>query len=143
MMAKTKPKQDGFEIEAVLSAIGDGKSLTQIAKDKGTTFGVLQTWLESDPERSARAREARENQARYWDELAEAGIAEASDPFRLARAKELAHHYRWRAAKIAPKHYGERTTVAGDPDAPLLGQLSDEQLAAKVAALHAKVNGKA
>ena len=29
----------------------------------------------------------------------------------LAKARELAHHYRWRAAKIAPREYGDRVQV--------------------------------
>jgi hypothetical protein len=40
-------------------------------------------------------------------------FAQASDAFELAKAKELAHHYRWRASKIAPKLYGDRLQVEG------------------------------
>ena len=45
--------------------------------------------------------------------VASDGIAQASDPFELAKAKELAHHYRWRASKIAPKLYGDKQSVEG------------------------------
>ena len=57
--------------------------------------------------------------ARVWDDRAEAVLRDASDLFELAKAKELAHHYRWRASKIAPRDYGDRTVLAGDPAAPL------------------------
>ena len=43
-----------------------------------------------------------------WDERAGDVIQQAADPFELAKAKELAHHYRWRASKIAPRDYGDR-----------------------------------
>jgi hypothetical protein len=51
--------------------------------------------------------------AEYWDQVAVDGIAQAGDPFELAKAKELAHHYRWRASKIAPKLYGDKQSVEG------------------------------
>ena len=49
---------------------------------------------------------------------------------------------KWYLSKLAPKKYGDRTTLAGDPDAPLLAQMTDEQLAARIAALQAKLGGK-
>ena len=50
---------------------------------------------------------------------------------------------KWLLARWLPKVYGERTTLAGDPEAPLAQTMTDDQLAAKVAALQAKINGKA
>lgn len=130
-------KLDAYGVEAVCADIGDGKSLTAIAKEQGVSIGSLLTWCEADPERSARVREARTLMARFWDEEAERVIEQAGDDFELKKAKELAHHYRWRGSKIAPRDYGDRTTLAGDPDAPLHG-LSDAQVEARLAELLAK-----
>ena len=58
----------------------------------------------------ARAREARIHAARIWDEKALSVVEQALDLFELQRAKELAHHYRWRASKTAPKDYGDKVT---------------------------------
>jgi len=99
-----------FGEDAVISALSDGKTMTAIALEIGVTVGQLSVWLSKDDERSARAREARSYAARLWDEKAEEIIYQATDPFELNRAKELAHHYRWRAAKIAPKDYGDKVT---------------------------------
>jgi hypothetical protein len=96
--------------EAILARLCDGETMTGIASSLGVSFGSLQTWIESIPERSARAREARALAARRWDEMAEAGILRASDTFELAKAKEHAHHLRWRATKIAPA-YSDRQAV--------------------------------
>ena len=71
---------------------------------------TLSQWIASDEEHSARAREARIHAARIWDEKALSVIEQALDPFELQRAKELAHHYRWRASKTAPKEYGDKVT---------------------------------
>ena len=55
-------------------------------------------------------------------------IAEAEDAFQLAKAKELAIHWRWRAKVVNPK-YRDRTILAGDPTAPLvIASISDAEL---------------
>ena len=127
---------DAKGIDAVCESITDGNSLTKIATEAGVSIGTLLNWLAADPERSARAREARALAGRLWDEKAERSIEEATDPFTLARAKELAHHYRWRASKIAGKEYGDAMTLKGDAEHPLRvksADLSDEQLLALAA----------
>jgi transposase len=106
-----KEKADAFGIDQVCERVSEGLTLTKIAQEIGISIGSLLTWIESDTERSARARETRVATARLWDEKAEQCIEGAPDEFELKRAKELAHHYRWRAAKIAPKEYGDRLEV--------------------------------
>ena len=102
---------DAFGIDAVCNAIADRKSLTAIAEEVGVATSRLLAWIDADTERSARVREVRASTARLWDERAEHLLETAADDMDLKRAKELAHHYRWRAAKIAPKEYGDRQTL--------------------------------
>jgi hypothetical protein len=111
-----RERLDAVGFEAVCADLADGKTLTSIASAAGVSYGSLHAWLNFDAERSARAREARQRTACMWDEMAAAGIEAATTAFQLAKAKELAHHYRWRASKIAPKEYGEKVTV-GEADA--------------------------
>lgn len=99
---------DSYGLDAVCESIVDGKSLTHIAEEAGASLTRLLAWIDADPERSARVREARTSTARIWDEKAEAEIRAASDDLSLRKAKELAHHFRWRAAKVAPKDYGDK-----------------------------------
>ena len=101
-------RMEAYGIDAIADDVSGAKTMTEIAAAIGVTVGQLSTWIAADVERSARVREARTVAARYWDERSEKEILSASDPFELARAKELAHHYRWRAAKIAPKEYGDK-----------------------------------
>lgn len=131
-------KLDAFGIDAVCEALFDRESLTAIAHKADVSIGSLLTWLEADPERSARAKEARVAMARYWDEKAEAGISGAADAFDLSKAKELAHHYRWRASKVAPRDYGDKVQqeISGPDGGPIehkYSALTDEQLAAEIA----------
>ena len=100
----------GFDvnIDAICDMIVEGNSLTHIAKTVGVHVSALVRWVENDPQRSALVREARVRSAKIWDEKAEAVIAAAPDKFELERARELAHHYRWRAKAIAPREYGDK-----------------------------------
>lgn len=90
--------------------IASGVSMTAISQEIGVSIGSLITWLDGDAERSARVREARSKSAKVWDERAEEVIRLAPDKFELERARELAHHYRWRAKAIAPRDYGDKVT---------------------------------
>ena len=101
-------KLDVFGLEALCEAVYEGNSLTSIAEQIDVSKGSLIAWIASDPDRSARVNLARLETSRIWDEKAERGIELAGDDFELAKARDLAHHYRWRAAKIAPKLYGDK-----------------------------------
>ena len=106
-------KLEAFGLDQICQLLADGVQQHAIASHVGVSPGTLSDWLRSNPERSARARAAKSMSAALWDEKAELLISGALDPFELAKAKELAHHYRWRASKIAPKDYGERVEVEG------------------------------
>lgn len=107
-MPKAKMILDCLGIDEICRRITDLETMTFIAHDVGVSIGTLCSWIDSDVERSARARESRTRTARMWDEKATKGIEDAKDTFELAKAKEIAHHYRWRASKIAPRDYGDR-----------------------------------
>jgi hypothetical protein len=55
-----------------------------------------------------------------WDEQALDAIDMARDGFTLSKAKEKAHHLRWRAAKIAPRDYGDKLGIGAALDLPPL-----------------------
>ena len=107
----------GLAEDEVIERIENGQTLTYIATECGKNRSILSRWLNADEQRSARAQLAREAAAGAWDDKAEYVLEEASDAFGLSKAKELCHHYRWRASKIAPKAYGDKleTTVKGGP----------------------------
>lgn len=99
---------DAYGVDAVCEDIGNELSLRGIAAKLGVSPGSLLTWIEADAERSARVREVRQAMGRHWDEKSESVIRDAEDEFALKKAKELAHHYRWRAKAVAPKEYGDK-----------------------------------
>lgn len=95
-------------VEALEKAIGNGESLTGYGRKLGVDIVTLMQWVNADHGRSSRIREARRLAAVYWDERADEVIEQAGDQLSLDKAKQLAHHYRWRAKCIAPKEYGDR-----------------------------------
>lgn len=113
-----------------------GATLTSFAQSLGVETSTLTRWLDADPQRSARAREARSRAAATYDDMALRGIEEAADPFELARAKERAHHLRWRAAKVNPREYGEKLELGGEVG---LKSLSEDQVKAEALALAVKL----
>lgn len=97
----------------MLRTLAGGGSQCSIAKQYNIDPGDLSRWISADDKRSARVNSARALGATYWDEQAEDGIAKSEDAFELAKAKELAHHYRWRASKLAPAPYGNKLNLTG------------------------------
>lgn len=104
-------------------------------------------WLREDEAFAQQYARAREDQAdALADEIvaiadeAEVSAKQDGEEIRLAldatavaRNRLRVDARKWVASKLKPKKYGERTTLAGDPEAPLHG-LSDADLDAKIAA---------
>lgn len=103
-------KLDLIGIDALCERLAEGISMTQIAKESGVSLNALHRWC-SDEEHSARILIARSYAATLWDDKAEQGFIEAEDMFQLTKARDLAHHYRWRASKIAPRVYGDKLGI--------------------------------
>ena len=112
--AESRTKLDKLGVDEIIEMITeDGSSLRGIANEVGVSIAALLNWIAAEPDRSARVREARAGMAKLWDEKAEDMLRQAEDEFGLKKAKELAHHYRWRASKTAPKEYGDQVEVKG------------------------------
>lgn len=128
-MPAAREKLDAFGLDAICDAILNTVSMTAIAESVGVSIGSLIAWIAADSERSARTREARTRTAQLWEEKAEDRLANATDQFSLSKAKELAHHYRWRASKIAPREYGERQTIDVNDVTPKTPEQVDKRIA--------------
>jgi hypothetical protein len=125
--APAQTKLEAYGIDAICDDIGDGKSLRAIAVGQGVSIGRICNWIAASPQRSERVRAIRAQTAQLWDEKAEQVLLEVTDSISLGIARELASHYRWRAAKTAPADYGDKLNVAhtGQMDLRLI---SDDEL---------------
>lgn len=130
-MEKTAPAQeslDEFGIDAVCDLIAEGAGFRDIAKRANVGVGSVFTWLNNHPEHSARVVQTRQLTAALWDQMAEEEIRKApKTKVGIARARELAQHFRWRSSKLNPRDYGDKmdlnlhgkvslTAIPYDPD---------------------------
>lgn len=110
---------DVYGIDWVCERIGDEATLTHIAREASVATATLLNWINLDADRSARVKAARSQMAAIWDERATEVIQAATNAFELAKAREMAQHYRWRASKISPayndKVVQEHTGPGGGP----------------------------
>lgn len=119
-------------LELLCDAIIEGRMLREVALEWGVTIYRLRRWIAAEPARAAQVRAARVISAATYDEKAEQVIQDASDDLSLKKAKELAHHYRWKASKIDPGQYGEKIDVTANVN---VREASDEQLARELAGM--------
>lgn len=140
-----RPSSYTIEIgDDICDRLANGESLRAICADDGMPGrSTVFRWLgdnESFRDQYARAREDQaETMADDIVAIADGDAAEDT-PVATARDRLRVDARKWVASKLKPKKYGDRTTLAGDPDAPL-AQIPDDQLDARLAALMAKVGG--
>lgn len=125
---------NAFGLEALCDRLVSGETQTAICKSLGITKGSLSRWVSLDAERQTRVREARIEAAQAFDDLAEEVIKKARGKDGIAKARELAHHYRWRASHANPREYGEKLQV--DQTTNIIN-LSDEEIERRVAKIQA------
>lgn len=116
---------DAFGLEQLCDRLVSGETQTAIAKSLKVTKGSLSRWISLDADRQARVHQARIEAAQAFDDLAEEAIKKARGKDGIAKARELAHHYRWRASKANPREYGEKLQV--DQQTTVIN-LSDDEI---------------
>ena len=102
--------------DEVIEMIRQAKSYVEIQKK----FGVHEKYVanfKAESEYSARAREAQRESAEAIATKAELSLLQiqADDTqASVTRQRELAHHYRWLAAKKNPQKFGDSTKVQAE-----------------------------
>jgi hypothetical protein len=99
---------------------------------------TLRLWRKDNADFLAQCARARIDQAHsIVDGIEDIEARTLDGEIDAAAARCVISSRQWRASKLAPKSYGDRMTLAGDPENPLVKE-SDEQLDARIAALLAK-----
>lgn len=99
----------------LLERIANGEYVTDIAPDLGlTTPAAVSKYLSKDPEYIAARLSGTKVRLEKWERELEA----ADDNVKVARARELLSHARWRAEREFPEHWGQhnRLTVEHSGD---------------------------
>ena len=105
-----------YDLDLICGLLRDGENLTEVAKAFKRSRDSLRKWVIEDRARQTAVDEARHEGAHAYVEKAGAVLAEitpGATKATIARARELAHHYRWMASKMMPKTYGERVELDG------------------------------
>ena len=108
------------KIDELLDMIIDGNTFRQMAAKHEVSISTVHTFL-TLPEHAARTGAALAlSAAQYADKAEEVLLDAVGTKEELSRAKELAQHYRWKAAKRDPKKYGEKLDLTSG-DKPISG----------------------
>jgi len=105
--------------EKICDRLASGESMVQICRDEEMPgLRTVMRWAALNADFGTEYARAREAQAEVMDDKIMTTAEVAGDDPAAARVKIDA--YKWRAAKLAPKRFGDSTTLKGDPSAPLL-----------------------
>lgn len=114
----SRPSKFTDEIaESICERMMDGESLRAICRDDDMPDrSTVLRWLDADEVFAARYARAREAQAdALFEDMQE--VADSGNVEDTQRAKLRVATMQWRAAKLAPKRYGDKVAVVGgDPD---------------------------
>lgn len=142
-------------VESICARLATGEPMAVICRDDGMpAYRTVKDWMDSKPDVSADIARAREE---GFDAIAASTLEiaddarndymEASDEVNGAVYRLNGEHIQRSKlridtrlkllAKWDPKRYGDRVTLAGDPNEPLSG-MTDEQVEAKFMALMQK-----
>jgi hypothetical protein len=95
-------------LDEIIAMLVEGMSYREIVGKIGGDLHCLHNFL-SHPDNRAQYRTAMEFSARTFDDKAEEVVKNArGTKEELMRARELAHHYRWRSSKRNVKEYGDK-----------------------------------
>jgi len=108
--AEAHARLDAIGLDDVLAFITDGLSQREVCRRVGVRTVHLGSWL-ADQHQPARVREARRQAAQAWLDRGFAALAEAADPFALAKAREVAAMCRKYAQVLNPSEYSDRVQV--------------------------------
>lgn len=157
-----RERLDEIGMDVLCEFIAAGNSMNEFCRQNDFSHATVLAWID-EPDHPERAKQyARARQVRA-DKLVEEIMAIADDGSNdtyidengkkktdwdvVARSKLRVDSRKWFASKLAPKIYGDRQILSGDPDAPLssgakvdLSQLSDAELQTYLA-LQRKLEG--
>lgn len=105
-------------VQKILDRLAEGESLRKICQDPDMpSRHTVMRWQDDNPDFATKCARAREWQADYMDDLV-METAQACTPETAVADRVKISAYQWRASKLAPKKYGDKLAVGGDPDAP-------------------------
>ena len=125
---------DPEKVQDILGRMREGASMREACKAVGVPNPTFMLWVDSDPELAEQYARARDS---MYDAIADdlTNIADTEpavmDAAHVAHAKLRIDTRKWLLSKRAPKKYGDRLELAGDPLAPVVHQITRRVVDAK------------
>lgn len=120
------------KVEAILEDVRTGDPIRRALRRHGVNPNTWYRACDADEELSKRYAQAKEAGLDTWaDEILEIADDGTNDSYVDENGRERTDHdvvhrsklridtRKWLLAKLMPRKYGERTVLAGDPEAPL------------------------
>lgn len=122
-MSRTRIPDREKRFAEAITMISDGWTLKRTADELGMKRSTLAEWLaEDDSGRYTRAR--RLGAVARFEDMAEKLEQCPPDGPEVARYKALLENDRWALGKICRELFGDKVTHSGDPEAPLVHQVT-------------------
>ena len=127
-----KPERDKSAIcQAVLQGMRDGLSAFKACQAAGVPQSTFNRWVDADAKLAEDYAHAREDlierMANEVLELADSEVPETGDGKKdwqaIQKHKLQVDTRKWLLSKLAPKKYGEKLEVSGDPANPLMTRI--------------------
>lgn len=154
--ATARAKLDAYGIDQFCEDVCNEMHISHIAEKIGVSYNSLMGWIASDPERSARAWQARRFMAWYWSDEGQRLLDEAGNDvdddhphavelkkFGLAKADKQSQYRKWRAAISDPKTHAGKADWPDDPGTQpdVAGQIGEDADPVEASRLYADIVG--
>lgn len=105
------PSEPDYEfLERICIRLSNGESLTKITKDEGMPpYHVVKHWVNTYPDAYERYARARLIQADHSADTIIDVVDAIENNYDIPKARLLIEAHQWRAAKLAPRKYGQRS----------------------------------
>lgn len=124
-IARMKSKLDG-RLDEILDLFADGETFRGVARIVGVSTRTLNKFLTRKDNVEQYYAVLQESSDSYASMAEEALRNSPADKIEIQRARELAHHYRWMAAKRNPKRYGDKLDVDAKVSGNIVIQMPSE-----------------
>ena len=121
-----KTEQNAETITIVLAGMEDGLSLRKSCELAEVSVTVFLRWVDADKELQEQYTRTRarllDAKAEELEEISERA-ANAETAVEVAGLRLMSDNRKWLLSKLAPKKYGDKLELSGDPDRPLIHKI--------------------